>query len=87
MKKKYEIFRNWLAQYPYADKVAHFIMGFLVAWIASIFFSDKWVCFGIGMVAGLAKEFYDDYVAKLNGSWFDWFATIAGALVWALLIG
>ena len=75
-----KIFKYLNGLHPYAFIVLHFVGGILVTvvswWILRL---DPWVCFGFGMVAGLAKEIYDLYYDG-HPSWLDWFITIAGAL-------
>jgi hypothetical protein len=66
------------------DKVLHLIAGFLIATASLIFFRDPWVCFGIAMTAGLAKEIYDLYHDGV-ADWMDWFATIGGGLVFVIM--
>ena len=78
---------NFLNLFLHADKVLHFVAGFIITLLSYwIFNFDPWVCFGIGMTLGLAKEMGWDYFMTGHINWLDWFATIAGSLlaVWIL---
>jgi hypothetical protein len=78
--------KNWRNLFPHADKVAHFLAGFVIALIVTIIVKIPDYGFGAAFIAGLAKERYDHEVYG-KGSYLDWFATIAGgALVWIIWI-
>lgn len=84
MKKHYENFRIWLGRYKYADKAAHFIAGLLITLLATLIFKDPWVCWGMSFIAASFKEVYDQRNTEQLGSWADWFATVAGGLLYVL---
>lgn len=72
---------------PHFDKVLHFVAGFLITLFCHcIFKMDIWVSFGIGMTVGLIKEMGWDYFVGGNVDWKDWFSTIFGSLVAAVLM-
>lgn len=77
--------KNWRNLFPHADKVAHFIAGFLIALSIAFVFGSPDAGFFFAFVSGLAKELYDNFRWK-NGSYLDWFATILGGglllLIW-----
>lgn len=76
--------KNWRNLFPHADKVAHFLAGFVIALVVTLIIGMPDIGFGIAFVAGLAKERYDHEVHG-KGSYLDWFATIlGGALLWIL---
>ena len=86
-----EKFRQFLGKYQHLhlDKAVHFVVGFLIALIAYIFIKDVWVCFGFAFIAGLYKEF-SDHLKYGNGgyqTYLDWFATMAGGALMAILFG
>lgn len=73
--------------FPHADKVLHVIAGFMVAMIASIFFKDWAMQFGMALLAGGAKEFYDNWKYNAQGKqpFIDWGCTILGGIIWVLI--
>lgn len=77
--------RNWRNLFPHADKVVHFIAGFVIAFVVAFIFDSPDAGFFVAFVAGLTKELYDNYFWN-NGSYLDWFATILGGglllLIW-----
>lgn len=80
--------QKFLNAFPHADKVLHFVAGFLITFICAFVFKiDVWVSFGIGMSIGLLKEMVYDYHTGGKVEWLDWIATIAGSLIaaWILL--
>lgn len=74
--------RILLSLFPHADKVAHFIAGFIACLVFHYLFkAEIWTAFGLAMVLGLIKEMVYDFFWKGHVSWFDWISTIAGALL------
>jgi hypothetical protein len=69
--------KNWRDLFPHADKVAHFLSGFFIAFYIAWIFDSPDLGFGIAFVVGLIKELYDQYHWK-SGSWADWLVTILG---------
>lgn len=79
--------KNLINSIPYGDKIAHFIAGFIVSAIASIFFKDEALQFGMALLVGGAKEFYDNYKYNHQGipPFLDWGATMLGGIVFVLI--
>lgn len=73
---------NFLNLFPHADKVLHFVAGFIACLVFHYLFkAEIWTAFGLAMTVGLIKEMVYDFFWKGHVSWLDWFATIAGALL------
>lgn len=63
------------------DKRLHFIVGFAIAFLASLASGRPGLSFGLACLAGLAKEAYDKISGKGTPEGLDWLATTAGGSV------
>lgn len=77
-----------LTLFKHADKVVHFIGGFLIALLVSFVTPDKAFWFGASLLAGGAKEFYDSYTKKAYGlhQFIDWGATMLGGILAVIIL-
>ena len=80
MEKAFKIFDKLASLFKHADKVLHFIVGFIVAIPLALAFDDLGYGFATAFLIGLAKEFMDHQRKGAGGvqTWLDWIATILG---------
>lgn len=78
MRKIWDKIVALISKVPY-DKLLHFIAGLVIAAFFCITLGMK-VCIVPAIVAGFAKEFFDNWTSD-EVDWWDFVATVAGGLV------
>lgn len=74
------LFNEWMARYWHADKLIHFLVGFLIAENISLLTGF----FGYGLIAGFTagfgKELWDSRNGGSGFDFFDLWATVVGTI-------
>ena len=63
------------------DKMLHFLVGFFLASLTTVFVHDPTWGILTAIVAGFLKECYDKWIKKTRFDYLDWWATGFGGVV------
>lgn len=70
---------------PYGDKGCHFLVGLVIAVVVSLYLNPLYGLVA-GAVVGVLKEAWDEH-SYGGGSFFDFFFTLGGTFLGAVLVG
>ena len=80
MKQLNQLFKGWMVRYWHADKLIHFLVGFLIA--ENISLVTGLFTYGLiaGFMAGFGKELWDSRDGGSGFDFFDLWATVVGVI-------